>query len=80
MKQQVLQRDGSIIAAVPAGSGSATGMERSQSGVIRKGVGVGSGDVELINLIKAFGTMRAVDDISLHIPGGEFFSLLGSSG
>src|SRR5882757_4337650 len=24
--------------------------------------------------------MRAVDNISLHIPGGEFFSLLGSSG
>jgi len=38
------------------------------------------GDVELINLNKLFGTMRAVDNINLHIPGGEFFSLLGSSG
>jgi len=80
MKQQVLQRNGTIISQAPAGSGGATGMERSHSGVARKGAGVGSGDVELINLIKAFGTMRAVDDISLHIPGGEFFSLLGSSG
>ncbi len=38
------------------------------------------GEVELINLVKAFGIARAVDGINLHIPGGEFFSLLGSSG
>jgi len=38
------------------------------------------GDVELIDLAKSFGRMRAVDGINLHIPGGEFFSLLGSSG
>ena len=38
------------------------------------------GEVELINLVKAFGVARAVDGINLHIPGGEFFSLLGSSG
>jgi spermidine/putrescine transport system ATP-binding protein len=38
------------------------------------------GAVELVNLNKLFGTMRAVDNINLHIPGGEFFSLLGSSG
>ncbi|MES1151374.1 MAG: ABC transporter ATP-binding protein [Dongia sp.] len=38
------------------------------------------GAVELIDLNKHYGTMRAVDNISLHIPGGEFFSLLGSSG
>ena len=38
------------------------------------------GEVELIDLNKLFGTMKAVDNISLRIPGGEFFSLLGSSG
>ncbi|HVO04644.1 MAG TPA: ABC transporter ATP-binding protein [Candidatus Cybelea sp.] len=38
------------------------------------------GEIELINLNKLFGPMRAVDNISLHIPGGEFFSMLGSSG
>ncbi|HVZ01124.1 MAG TPA: ABC transporter ATP-binding protein [Dongiaceae bacterium] len=38
------------------------------------------GAVELIDLNKLYGTMRAVDNINLHIPGGEFFSLLGSSG
>jgi len=38
------------------------------------------GDVELIDLVKNFGRMRAVDGINLHIRGGEFFSLLGSSG
>jgi spermidine/putrescine transport system ATP-binding protein len=41
---------------------------------------VSGGEVELINLNKIFGTMRAVDNINLKIPGGEFFSLLGSSG
>jgi spermidine/putrescine transport system ATP-binding protein len=41
---------------------------------------VSGGEVELINLVKAFGIARAVDGINLHIPGGEFFSLLGSSG
>src|SRR4051812_15728178 len=41
---------------------------------------VAGGAVELIDLNKLYGTMRAVDNISLHIPGGEFFSLLGSSG
>ena len=38
------------------------------------------GAVELVNLVKRFGSHRAVDGINLHIPGGEFFSLLGSSG
>jgi spermidine/putrescine transport system ATP-binding protein len=47
---------------------------------IRKGANVSGGDVELVDLVKAFGSMRAVDQINLHIPGGEFFSLLGSSG
>jgi spermidine/putrescine transport system ATP-binding protein len=46
----------------------------------RRGVEVSGGDVELVDLVKAFGSMRAVDEINLHIPGGEFFSLLGSSG
>jgi spermidine/putrescine transport system ATP-binding protein len=47
---------------------------------IRKDADVSGGDVELVDLVKAFGSMRAVDQINLHIPGGEFFSLLGSSG
>ena len=38
------------------------------------------GEVELVNLVKSFGSASAVDGINLHIPGGEFFSLLGSSG
>jgi spermidine/putrescine transport system ATP-binding protein len=41
---------------------------------------VSGGEVELINLVKSYGIVRAVDSINLHIPGGEFFSLLGSSG
>jgi spermidine/putrescine transport system ATP-binding protein len=41
---------------------------------------VSGGAVELVNLVKRFGSHKAVDGINLHIPGGEFFSLLGSSG
>ena len=38
------------------------------------------GDVQLIKLVKRFGDATAVDGIDLHIPEGEFFSLLGPSG
>ena len=38
------------------------------------------GAVELVELRKQFGEVTAVDGIDLHIPAGEFFSLLGPSG
>src|SRR5437870_2583872 len=38
------------------------------------------GEVELVELVKQFGDVTAVDGVSLDIPGGEFFSLLGPSG
>ncbi|MEA2330686.1 MAG: spermidine/putrescine transport system ATP-binding protein [Thermoleophilaceae bacterium] len=38
------------------------------------------GDVKLTGLVKRFDDVVAVDGIDLHIPGGEFFSLLGPSG
>ncbi len=37
-------------------------------------------DVRLSNVTKSYGTVTAVDDLSLVIESGEFFSLLGSSG
>jgi spermidine/putrescine transport system ATP-binding protein len=40
----------------------------------------GGGRVELIDLVKRFDEVTAVDGISLDVPGGEFFSLLGPSG
>jgi spermidine/putrescine transport system ATP-binding protein len=37
-------------------------------------------DLRLVRLTKRFGTVAAVDDIELTIPGGSFFALLGPSG
>ena len=38
------------------------------------------GEVKLIELVKAFAEVRAVDGIDLEMPAGEFFSMLGPSG
>src|SRR5213596_2436513 len=38
------------------------------------------GEIQLIQLTKQFAEITAVDGIDLHVPGGEFFSLLGPSG
>jgi spermidine/putrescine transport system ATP-binding protein len=38
------------------------------------------GDVRLVELVKRFDDVVAVDGIDIDIPGGEFFSLLGPSG
>lgn len=37
-------------------------------------------EIKVSNLVKEFGTSRAVDSINFRIAPGEFFSLLGSSG
>jgi spermidine/putrescine transport system ATP-binding protein len=37
-------------------------------------------DLHLVNLSKQFGDASAVDDISITIPAGSFFALLGASG
>jgi spermidine/putrescine transport system ATP-binding protein len=39
-----------------------------------------TGNIELKNVTKRFGTVTAVDAVSLQMRGGEFFSLLGPSG
>src|SRR6187397_378334 len=38
------------------------------------------GQVQIVDLVKRFGDVSAVDGINLDIRGGEFFSLLGPSG
>src|SRR5216110_303277 len=39
-----------------------------------------AGEVELVDLVKRFDEVVAVDGVSMEIPGGEFFSMLGPSG
>src|SRR3974390_1900043 len=38
------------------------------------------GEIRIERVTKVFGSLKAVDDVSFDIPGGEFFSLLGPSG
>jgi spermidine/putrescine transport system ATP-binding protein len=38
------------------------------------------GDVRLVDLVKRYGAVAAVDGINLHIQPGEFFTMLGPSG
>jgi spermidine/putrescine transport system ATP-binding protein len=39
-----------------------------------------AGDLRLASLTKRFGVLTAVDDLSLTVPQGSFFALLGASG
>jgi spermidine/putrescine transport system ATP-binding protein len=39
-----------------------------------------AGDLRLVNVTKRFGIFTAVDDLTLTIPRGSFFALLGASG
>jgi ABC-type Fe3+/spermidine/putrescine transport system ATPase subunit len=41
---------------------------------------MGGGEVQLVDLVKRFAEVTAVDGVSLDMPPGEFFSLLGPSG
>ena len=43
-------------------------------------VGAGDGSVELIDVLKRFGAVTAVDALNLQVHPGEFLSLLGPSG
>src|SRR6266536_2218405 len=38
------------------------------------------GEVQLVDLVKTFADVAAVDGINVQVPAGEFFSLLGPSG
>jgi spermidine/putrescine transport system ATP-binding protein len=41
---------------------------------------MGGGEVQLVDLVKRFADVTAVDGVNLDMPPGEFFSLLGPSG
>jgi len=49
-------------------------------GRLREGSGMPEVDIRLDRVTKAFGDTIAVDDLSLDIEEGEFFSMLGPSG
>ena len=38
------------------------------------------GEVELVDLVKRFGNVTAVDGIGMHMPGGEFFFMVVAAG
>src|ERR1044072_18675 len=42
--------------------------------------GASGADLNLVGVTKTFGGMTAVDDLSLTVPQGSFFALLGASG
>ncbi|MEO3780332.1 ABC transporter ATP-binding protein [Micromonospora sp. B11E3] len=44
------------------------------------GDGAPGGNLRLVGLTKTFGALTAVDDLSLTVPQGSFFALLGASG
>jgi spermidine/putrescine transport system ATP-binding protein len=50
------------------------------SAASRTDAGVGPGEILLEGVTKRFDDVVAVDDVSITIPGGEFFSMLGPSG
>ncbi len=66
-----------------AGAG-AQGWRRSSAangrGDERGGSTRGKAEVVISRLVKRFGTVAAVDDVSLTVPGGEIVALLGPSG
>jgi spermidine/putrescine transport system ATP-binding protein len=47
---------------------------------MRENGAVAGGEVKLIDLVKRFSDVTAVDGINLEMPAGEFFSMLGPSG
>jgi spermidine/putrescine transport system ATP-binding protein len=48
--------------------------------MIGMGDATAEGDLRLVNLTKTFGAFTAVDDLTLTVPRGSFFALLGASG
>ena len=56
------------------------GFHRTRDCVLRLINNMAKGDITLKNVTKRFGDTVAVDNVSLHIQSGEFFSLLGPSG
>jgi len=63
----------------PAGDGHVHGLEQVHATAVGAAPGA-SPDVEIDHVTKRFGQVTAVDDMSLRIERGSFYSLLGPSG
>ncbi len=59
---------------------SEMGMDTSAPEASSQGYGGGESVIEVQHLVKAFGTFRAVDDISFSVKRGEIFGFLGANG
>src|SRR3990172_8223384 len=53
---------------------------QTSAGVMYAPAAMAGGTVQLVDLVKRFGEVTAVDGVNLQMPAGEFFSLLGPSG
>src|SRR3990170_2687645 len=53
---------------------------QTSAGVMYAPAAMAGGTVQLVDLVKRFGEVTAVDGVNLQMPSGEFFSLLGPSG
>src|SRR3990172_709414 len=73
------KRPAQAVSACPTVAGAPT-TSRSWAAADRRASSAMTPAIELAGVSRLFGTLRALDDVSLSIAPGEFFALLGPSG
>ena len=67
-----------VYRAIDARRGPGIGRQATRDG--HGVIAMSEGDIRLVDLVKRFGDAVAVNGIDLHVPPGEFFTMLGPSG